>query len=134
MASLGDRVALGIIVGLVAGKTLGVLGSTWLMARFTRARLDTDLRWVDVLGLSMLAGIGFTVSLLIGDLAYGAGSERDDHVKVGVLCGSLLAALLAAVVLRSRNRMYRQICEAEERDSDADGTPDVYENQRAAEG
>jgi NhaA family Na+:H+ antiporter len=81
----------------------------------------------------MLAGIGFTVSLLIGDLAYGAGSVRDEHVKVGVLCGSLLAALLAAVLLKARNRVYRRMCEAEELDSDADGTPDVYE-QAAAPG
>ncbi|GAA1824737.1 Na+/H+ antiporter NhaA [Microlunatus capsulatus] len=133
VTALQDRVALGIVAGLVVGKTVGVLGSTWLMARFTRARLDTDLRWVDVAGLSVLAGIGFTVSLLIGDLAYGAGSTRDEHVKVGVLCGSLLAALLAAVILRLRNRTYRRICEAEERDADADGTPDVYQGQGRAE-
>jgi NhaA family Na+:H+ antiporter len=125
--SLTDRVAIGIVAGLVVGKTVGIFGSTYLMARFTRATLNDDLRWVDVLGLSMLAGIGFTVSLLIGDLAYGAGSLRDEHVKVGVLCGSLLAAVLAAVLLRARNRVYRRMCEAEELDSDADGTPDVYE-------
>ncbi|SDR73293.1 sodium/proton antiporter, NhaA family [Friedmanniella luteola] len=134
VAALDDRVAVGIVAGLVVGKTVGVLGSTWLMARFTRARLDTDLRWVDVLGLSVLAGVGFTVSLLIGDLAYGAGSARDDHVKVGVLCGSLLAALLAAVVLRLRNRTYRRLHEAEARDADADGTPDVYQEPRTTEG
>jgi NhaA family Na+:H+ antiporter len=125
--ALGDRVALGIIGGLVVGKTVGVLGSTYLMARFTRARLDDDLRWVDVLGLSVLAGIGFTVSLLIGELAYGAGSSRDEHVKVGVLCGSLLAALLAAVILRLRNRTYRRLQEVDERDADRDGTPDAYQ-------
>jgi NhaA family Na+:H+ antiporter len=125
--ALGDRVALGIVAGLVVGKTVGVLGSTYLMARFTRAHLDSDLRWVDVLGLSVLAGIGFTVSLLIGELAYGAGSSRDEHVKVGVLCGSLLAALLAAVILRLRNRTYRRLHEVEERDADHDGTPDVYQ-------
>jgi len=126
-ASLTDRVALGIVAGLVVGKTVGVFASTWLVARFTRARLDADLRWVDVLALSVLAGIGFTVSLLIGELAYGAGSARDEHVKVGVLAGSLLAALLATVLLRLRNRTYRRLCEAEERDADLDGTPDVYQ-------
>jgi NhaA family Na+:H+ antiporter len=125
--ALGDRVALGIVGGLVVGKTVGVLVSTYLMARFTRARLDSDLRWVDVLGLSVLAGIGFTVSLLIGELAYGAGSSRDEHVKVGVLVGSLLAALLAALILRLRNRTYRRLQEVEERDADRDGTPDVYQ-------
>jgi NhaA family Na+:H+ antiporter len=127
VGAVADPVALGIVAGLVVGKTLGVLGSTYLVARFTRARLDTDLRWVDVLGLSVLAGIGFTVSLLIGELAYGADSPRDDHVKVGVLCGSLLAALVAAVILRLRNRTYRQLHEAEGRDADRDGTPDAYQ-------
>src|SRR3712207_9413831 len=56
-ASLTDRVALGIVAGLVVGKTVGVFASTWLVARFTRARLDADLRWVDVMALSVLAGI-----------------------------------------------------------------------------
>jgi NhaA family Na+:H+ antiporter len=130
--ALGDRVALGIVAGLVVGKTAGVLGSTYLMARFTRARLDSDLRWVDVLGLSVLAGIGFTVSLLIGDLAYGAASPRDEHVKIGVLCGSLLAALLAAVILRLRNRTYRRLQEVEERDVDQQGTPEAHQPERAA--
>lgn len=124
--SLTDRVAFGIVLGLVLGKTVGIFGSTYLVARFTRASLDDDLRWVDVLGLSVLAGIGFTVSLLIGELAYGMGSDRDEHVKVGVLCGSLLAALIAAGLLRARNQTYRRLCEAEELDSDEDGTPDVY--------
>ena len=130
--ALGDRVALGIVAGLVVGKTVGVLGSTYLMARFTRARLDSDLRWVDVLGLSVLAGIGFTVSLLIGDLAYGAGSPRDAHVKVGVLCGSLLAALLAAVILRLRNQTYRRLQEVEERDADRLGTRAADQPEGAA--
>ena len=121
-----DSVALGIVAGLVLGKVLGVFGSTWLMSRFTRAELDDDLAWVDVLGVSMLAGIGFTVSLLIGELAFGPDSLRDEHVKVGVLAGSVLAAILATVVLLSRNRVYRRIHEDEERDDDADGVPDVY--------
>ena len=127
--SLTDPVALGIIAGLVGGKTVGVFGATYLMARFTRASLDDDLRWVDVAGLAVLAGIGFTVSLLIGDLAYGTSSERDDHVKVGVLVGSLVAALIATVILRLRNRTYRRLCAEEEADSDGDGTPDLYESR-----
>lgn len=128
--ALSDRVAIGIIVGLVAGKTIGITAATWLVARFTRARLDTDLSWTDVLGLAMLGGIGFTVSLLIGELAFGLGSERDDHVKVAVLAGSVLAALLAGILLRARDRVYRRIQAAEAMDADADGIPDVYETQR----
>lgn len=126
-ASLGDSVAVGIVVGLVVGKTVGVLGSTWLVQRFTRAQLAEGLSWWDVLGLALLAGIGFTVSLLIGELAFGAGSERDEHVKIGVLVGSLVSALLATVVLRLRNRHYRRICAEEQVDADADGIPDVYQ-------
>jgi Na+:H+ antiporter, NhaA family len=129
--SLDDSVTLGVIVGLVAGKTVGVLGSTWLVQRFTHARLAEGLGWWDVLGVALLAGVGFTVSLLIGELAFGAGSERDEQVKIGVLTGSLVSAVLAAVVLRVRNRHYRRICAEEERDTDADGVPDVYEADEA---
>jgi NhaA family Na+:H+ antiporter len=124
--ALTDSVALGIVVALVAGKTIGITAATWLVSRFTRAELDADLGWPDVLGLALLGGIGFTVSLLIGELAFGAGSERDEHVKVGVLVGTIAAALLAGVVLRLRNRRYRRIAEAEQVDADGDGVPDVY--------
>lgn len=128
--ALRDSVTIGVILGLVVGKTIGIFSATFLMARFTRANLDEQLSWVDVFGLALLAGVGFTVSLLIGELAFGAGSERDEHVKVGVLTGSLLAALLAAGVLRARNRVYRRLYEAEKRDSDHDGVPDVYQSDQ----
>ncbi|AVT29429.1 Na+/H+ antiporter NhaA [Plantactinospora sp. BC1] len=128
-ASLTDSVAVGVVVGLVVGKAVGVFGATWLVQRFTRARLAEGLSWWDVFGLALLAGIGFTVSLLIGELAFGAGSERDDHTKIGVLVGSLLSALLAAVVLRARNRHYQRIRTVEEHDADADGVPDVYQER-----
>jgi NhaA family Na+:H+ antiporter len=107
-SSLTDRVALGIVAGLVIGKSVGIFGTTYLVATFTKADLDEGLAWSDVAGLSLLGGIGFTVSLLISELAYGAGSPRDEYGKVGVLAGSLLAAVLAAVVLRLRNRAYRR--------------------------
>ena len=128
--ALTDTVAVGIVAGLVLGKVIGIFGSTWLMARFTHAELDDELAWVDVVGVALLGGIGFTVSLLIGELAFGPDSARDEHVKVGVLAGSLLSAALACVLLRLRNRTYRQMCAEEERDVDADGIPDVY--QRSA--
>ena len=124
--SLTDRVALGIVVGLVAGKAVGITAATWLVSRFTRAQLDEDLGWLDVVGLALLGGIGFTVSLLITELAYGAGTARYDHAKVGILAGTLAAALLAAVVLRLRNRRYRRIALEEAVDLDQDGVPDVY--------
>ena len=100
---------MGIVLGLVVGKAIGVSGGTWLVARFTRAELDEGLAWSDIVGVALLSGLGFTVSLLIGELAYGAGTPRDDTVKVGVLLGSLLAAGLAALVLRRRNAHYRAL-------------------------
>jgi Na+:H+ antiporter, NhaA family len=124
---LRDPVAIGVMAGLVLGKVTGVLGSTFLLARFTRAELDENLAWGDVLGVSLLAGIGFTVSLLIGELAFGAGSDRDEHVKAAVLLGSLLSAVLAAIVLSRRNAAYRRIRAEETIDADASGIPDVYE-------
>lgn len=127
-SALSDSITLGIITGLVVGKVVGVLAATYLVQRFTRARLAEDLSWWDVLGLSLLAGIGFTVSLLIGELAFGAGTPADDHVKIGVLTGSLVAALLATIVLRVRNRVYRRMCAEEEADTDRDGIPDVYQD------
>jgi NhaA family Na+:H+ antiporter len=123
--SLADQVTIGIIVALVAGKTIGIFGSTLLMSKVTRAELDDELSWTDVLGISMLAGVGFTVSLLIGDLAFGVGSPSDEHVKVGVLIGSLIAAVLASMVLRSRNNTYRRLCELEAH-NDQDGVPDAH--------
>ncbi|APE19060.1 Na+/H+ antiporter NhaA [Mycobacterium sp. WY10] len=126
ITALSDPIAMGIVAALVVGKTIGVFGTTWLLSAVTRASLDSALRWVDVFGISMLAGIGFTVSLLIGELAYDPGSERLDVVKVAVLAGSLLAAILAAVVLRLRNRHYRLVWELENRDDNHDGVPDVY--------
>ncbi|MCX5338316.1 Na+/H+ antiporter NhaA [Streptomyces sp. NBC_00140] len=117
---------LGVVIGLVAGKTLGIFAGTYLAARFTRARLNPDLAWADVLGLSVLAGIGFTVALLIGDLAFTDGRTAE-HVKAAVLIASVLAALLAAVLLRRRNTIYRRLYEAENLDADADGIPDIYQ-------
>jgi NhaA family Na+:H+ antiporter len=126
-ASLGDSIAIGIMVGLVAGKAIGITAATWAVSRFTRAQLDESLGWPDVLGLSLLGGIGFTVSLLITELAYGAESASYDHAKVGILAGTVLAALLATVLLRLRNKRYRVMYEEEHRDVDQDGIPDAWD-------
>ena len=132
-AALTDPVAVGIVAGLVIGKPVGITLATWLTARFTHARIDSGLAWIDVVGLAVLAGIGFTVSLLIGELAFGAGSELDGHVKVAVLAGSLIAALIATVILRIRNRVYRRIHDDESVDRDGDDVPDVYQGEASGE-
>lgn len=125
--ALGEPVALGVILGLLLGKMIGISGSTYLLARFTRADLDEDLAWIDVVGMSAIAGIGFTVSLLIGELAYGPGEHNTELAKVGILVGSIISALVGIAILRIRNAVYRRIEAEESVDSDADGIPDVYE-------
>ncbi|HWM40326.1 MAG TPA: Na+/H+ antiporter NhaA, partial [Streptomyces sp.] len=82
--------SLGVLLGLFVGKLVGVFGGTYLAARFTRARLDPSLAWSDVAGISMLAGIGFTVSLLVAELSF-ADPTTTEHVKAAVLTGSLLS-------------------------------------------
>ncbi|WP_333739529.1 Na+/H+ antiporter NhaA [Streptomyces sp. IBSBF 2806] len=123
----GRPETLGIVLGLVVGKTVGIFGGTWLTARFTRASLSEDLAWADVFAVASLAGIGFTVSLLIGELAFEGDPVLTDEAKAAVLLGSLIAASLATVLLKLRNAKYRRMCENEERDEDLDGIPDVYE-------
>ncbi|MEV2239747.1 Na+/H+ antiporter NhaA [Micromonospora sp. NPDC049891] len=126
-AVVTDPIVLGVVLGLVVGKCVGIVGSTWLLARFTRASLDEDITWSDLLGVSFLAGIGFTVSLLIGELAFGSDAIEGDNVKAAVLAGSLISALLATVVLRQRNKVYRAIALKEQVDLNQDGVPDVYQ-------
>lgn len=123
---------LGVVLGLVVGKAIGIFGGTWLTVRFTRARLSEELAWADVFAMATLAGIGFTVSLLIGELAFAGDSVLTDEVKASVLAGSLIAAVCATVLLKLRNDRYRRLCEEEERDEDLDGIPDVYEQDDPA--
>lgn len=118
---------LAVVLGLVAGKTAGIFGGTWAAARFTRATLNPDLTWPDVFALAALGGIGFTVALLIGELAFASDPGLTAEVKAAVLVGSAISALLASVLLKLRDTRYRRLSEDEERDEDGDGVPDVYE-------
>lgn len=119
-----------MVLGLVVGKTVGIFGGTWLAARFTKAELNKDLAWPDVFAVASLAGIGFTVSLLIGELAFAGDPVLTDEVKAAVLIGSLIAAILAGIMLKMRNRKYQALTEDEERDEDLDGIPDIYEQDK----
>lgn len=125
--SLGSPVTMGILVGLVFGKPIGIVATTWALTRFTRAELDEDVAWIDLVGVGILAGIGFTVSLLIGELSFGLGSVEKSHAKVGILLASLSATLLASVVLVARNHHYLAVQRREQVDANADGIPDVYQ-------
>ncbi len=126
-SALTAPVALGIIAGLVLGKPIGIVSATWLTTKITRRQLDPSFQWIDLLGVALLAGIGFTVSLLISELSFDEGSVETDQAKVAVLSASVLAALLASGLLRARNRRYRDIERLEAIDADHDAIPDVHE-------
>ncbi|MDJ0313878.1 Na+/H+ antiporter NhaA [Arthrobacter sp. H35-D1] len=130
VSAVTDPVAIGVVIALVLGKPIGIMGTTWLMNKTTKASLDSSIKWIDLFGVSLLAGIGFTVSLLVAELSFGQGSPHDDHAKIGILAASVLAALLAAAVLTSRNRYYKTVQLAESVDDNHDGIPDVYETDR----
>ncbi|MFC0040747.1 Na+/H+ antiporter NhaA [Actinomadura rayongensis] len=102
-AVFADRVALGVIAALVIGKFVGVLGGAWAAVRLRLATFGEELHWGDLAGVAVLAGVGFTVSLLIGGLAYGD-AARFTHVTTSVLIASLVASVTAAVVFRLRAR------------------------------
>ncbi|MFE3850517.1 Na+/H+ antiporter NhaA [Streptomyces griseorubiginosus] len=113
---------LGVAAGLVVGKILGIFCGTCLAVRFTRARLNPALAWADVFALSVLAGIGFTVALLLGELSYPDPTQAQT-VKAAVLLGSLTSAVLATLLLRLRNATYRRLYEQETLDLPDDASP-----------
>lgn len=102
---LTHPIVLGVVAGLVLGKPLGILLGAWLITRFTHAELDPSLTWRDLIGVAILGGVGFTVSLLVSDLSFA--DVRAEDAKTAVLAASLAASLLAAVVLGRRNRHHR---------------------------
>jgi NhaA family Na+:H+ antiporter len=130
-AIISSPVSLGIIAALVLGKTVGVFVATWLVTRIPGVNLPRGMAWIDLVGLAVLAGIGFTVSLLIGELSFGLGSVLGNEAKIGILLGSVMAALLAALLLSSRNRYYREQLAKEAIDADGDGIPDVYQETQS---
>lgn len=127
LSAVTSTVGLAIIIALVLGKPLGIVTTTWLATKFTQASLDRDIRWIDLLGVGILAGIGFTVSLLVTELSFGTDSEFGSIAKVAILTASILASLLASGILLARNRRYKVIGAALTRDDDGDGIPDAYQ-------
>ncbi|RWG87887.1 Na+/H+ antiporter NhaA [Mesorhizobium sp.] len=98
-AALVEPLTLGVAAGLVLGKLVGVFGSSAIAIRLGLADLPVNAGWLHMLGISLLCGIGFTMSLFIGLLAFADDAALQDAVKVGILAGSLVAALLGAAVL-----------------------------------
>ncbi|MER8960923.1 Na+/H+ antiporter NhaA [Mesorhizobium sp. M0701] len=98
-AALAEPLTLGVAAGLVLGKLVGVFGSSALAIRLGFADLPVNAGWLHMVGISLLCGIGFTMSLFIGLLAFASDAALQDAVKVGILAGSFIAALLGAAVL-----------------------------------
>jgi len=93
---------LGIAAGLLVGKPVGVFGLTWIAVRLGLAQLPTGLGWKALFGLSLLCGIGFTMSLFIGSLAFEqAGTDYSAYVRLGIITGSLTSALAGYFMLRA---------------------------------
>jgi protein-disulfide isomerase len=92
-------ITLGILIGYVAGKPAGITGASWLLTRFSRGRVRPPVGWAAVLGVGTIAGIGFTVSILIATLAFG-GTELQE-AKLGVLSTTLGASLVTWLVFRA---------------------------------
>ncbi|MPV38341.1 Na+/H+ antiporter NhaA [Georgenia subflava] len=102
---LADPVAIGVYVGLPFGKLLGIWGGVALLVTFTKLRLGSGITLADIFPVAIVAGIGFTVSLLIASLSFDAADPHSPHARVAVLLGSLIAAVLGAIALRVRARM-----------------------------
>ncbi|HWH80795.1 MAG TPA: Na+/H+ antiporter NhaA [Burkholderiaceae bacterium] len=99
-AVLAQGVPLGIALGLIAGKVTGVCGATWLMVRFAGASLPAHASRRQFVGVGVLCGIGFTMSLFIGGLAFdGQDARYGVELRLGVLGGSLVSALLGCAIL-----------------------------------
>ena len=98
LADMLEPLPLGIAAGLVVGKQIGVFGLTWLIVSLGFARLPHGANWLHIYGVSCLAGIGFTMSLFIGGLSFDS-AELMNQVRLGVLSGSLISAILGAAAL-----------------------------------
>lgn len=107
-------IAIGVFLGLVLGKPIGVVTTAWLMARFTKAELSREIRWADVAAIGLLSGIGFTVALLIAELAFEDAAAELSAAKLAILLASLTSAVLATAAIISRNRHYRRVSVEEE--------------------
>jgi NhaA family Na+:H+ antiporter len=96
--SLASDVTLGVLGGLVLGKFLGITSFSWLAVKLEVARLPVGVRWPHLAGAAWLAGIGFTMSLFIAQLAF-ADAAMVEHAKLGILLGSMVSAIVGVVWL-----------------------------------
>jgi len=99
LSSLLYPVPLGILLGLFFGKQIGVLLFSYVSVKLKFADMPNNTNWLNVYGVSILTGIGFTMSLFVGNLAFIENTQYIDGVKIGVLSGSLLSAIIGYLLL-----------------------------------
>jgi NhaA family Na+:H+ antiporter len=99
LSLLSSPVALGVVLGLVVGKQVGVTLFAWLSVRFGLATMPEELSWGQLYGAAWLAGIGFTMSLFVGTLAFGTG-ELLETAKLAILVASVVSGLVGYFILR----------------------------------
>ena len=105
-ASLLNPVPLGILCGLFFGKQFGVFIFSYLSIKFKFAEMPNNSNWMKLQGVGVLTGIGFTMSLFVGNLAFVESSEHMSGVKIGVLLGSLASTLFGyMIILFSKNKI-----------------------------
>ncbi len=102
VANFGEPVVLGIALGLFAGKLIGIFGTVWLAVKTRLCPMPQGVGWGQLWGLAHLCGIGFTMSLFIGELAF-SGPHLQADIRLGVLSGSVASALAAYIVLRRQS-------------------------------
>ena len=105
---LAEPVTLGVLFGLLLGKPLGIVGASFIVSRFPGIKI-APLSWLDLFGMGFVAGIGFTVALLVGELAFGFDSPLGADAKVGVLVGSLVSAIIGATWLSISSNHYKKL-------------------------
>jgi NhaA family Na+:H+ antiporter len=106
---LFNPITLGIVLGLFVGKQIGIFGACWLAIKLKIASLPEGASWKQLYGVTILCGIGFTMSLFIGSLAFeGANPAYFDQVKLGVLIASLFSAVFGAWILNSSQKLKKE--------------------------
>ncbi|WP_371734885.1 Na+/H+ antiporter NhaA [Aliikangiella sp. G2MR2-5] len=108
VSAITNSITLGIAMGLFIGKQVGIFGACWVAIKLGLAKLPESTNWSQLYGVSILCGVGFTMSLFIGTLAFETyGIEYQNNVKIGVLMGSLLSAVLGAIIIAREEAKYR---------------------------
>lgn len=99
MSSFESTVTLGVFLGLVLGKPIGLVGMSWLFVKLRLGRLGEGVHWGHMLGISVMSGVGFTMAVFINELAF-SGDAAQEHAKLGILFASLVAGLIGFTILR----------------------------------